>query len=141
MRTLTVLLVEDNVDHATIITRAIGDFDPLIDVHPVRDGESATVYLSQESAPPDLVLLDINMPGLSGFDVLEHIKGDPRLKAIPVVVLTSSELPSDITRAYQLGASGYVSKPTYLQDLRATLRNVMLYWSAMRRTDAGEHAE
>jgi DNA-binding response OmpR family regulator len=77
--------------------------------------------------------LDINMPGLSGFDVLETVKADDRLKTVPVVMLTSSDASSDVARAYELGASGYISKPSYFHDLRAVLGNTLLYWSAMRR--------
>lgn len=73
------------------------------------------------------------MPGLSGFDVLQALKADVRLRTAPVVMLTSSDASDDVARAYELGASGYISKPSYLHDLRAVLGNTLLYWSAMRR--------
>ncbi len=90
-------------------------------------------WLRSAEPLPDLILLDINMPGLSGFDVLEAVKADERLKSVPVVMLTSSDASADVARAYELGASGYISKPNYFHDLRAVLGNTLLYWSAMRR--------
>jgi CheY-like chemotaxis protein len=89
---------------------------------------------------PDLILLDINMPGLSGFDVLKKLKDDRRLARIPVVMLTSSELSSDVAKAYELGASGYISKPSYMHDIRAILGNTLLYWSAMKRANGSTEA-
>ena len=130
---LRVYLVEDDPDHALIVGRAIREVNPRAEVRAVEDGEAALAALRDEAALPDLILLDINMPGLSGFDVLARLKGDGRLRHIPVVMLTSSELPADVARAYELGASGYISKPSYLHDVRAVLGNTLLYWAAMRR--------
>jgi CheY-like chemotaxis protein len=124
---LRICLIDDDPDHVLIITRAIRELGDESTVHAASDGDEAMDPL------PDLVLLDINMPGLSGFDVLEAVKADERLKAVPVVMLTSSDASADVARAYELGASGYISKPSYFHDLRAVLGNTLLYWSAMRR--------
>jgi CheY-like chemotaxis protein len=137
---LTIYLVEDDPVHALLITRAIKEVAEQIRLQVIHDGESALAALRTTETAPDLILLDINMAGLSGLDVLAEVKADMRLKRIPVVMLTSSELPSDIGRAYELGASGYISKPSYLHDLRAVLGNTILYWSAMRRTTATNEA-
>ena len=137
---LRVYLVEDDPDHVMIISRAIKEADQQAEVHAVDDGEAALAVLRTTEAPPDLILLDINMPGLSGLEVLAQLKGDARLKQIPVVMLTSSELPADVARAYELGASGYISKPSCLHDLRAVLGNTLLYWSAMKRASADGRA-
>jgi CheY-like chemotaxis protein len=138
---LRVCLVEDDPDHAMIITRAIRQTDGQTQIEAVSDGEAALAWLRSTEVTPDLILLDINMAGLSGFEVLTQVKGDERLKHIPVVMLTSSELPADIARAYELGASGYISKPSYLHDLRAILGNTLLYWSVMKRHAADPRAE
>jgi chemotaxis family two-component system response regulator Rcp1 len=131
---LRVLFVDDDPDHAVLITRAIKEADTTAEIHTASDGEAALALLrTTEDVSPDLVLLDINMPGLSGLDVLAQIKGDAALRRLPVVMLTSSELSSDIARAYELGASGYISKPSLMHDLRAVLGNTLLYWSAMKR--------
>ena len=139
--TLRVYLIDDDPDHVLLIGRAIREVGPATEVRTRQDGEEALAELRALDTLPDLILLDINMGGLDGFEVLTAVKGDARLKAIPVVMLTSSALPADVARAYELGASGYISKPSYLQDLRAVLGNTLLYWSAMRRaTTAGEVA-
>ncbi len=137
---LRVYLVEDDPDHVMIISRAIRESGQQAEVDTADDGEAALATLRASESPPDLILLDINMPGLSGLEVLEQLKGDARLKQIPVVMLTSSELPADVARAYELGASGYISKPSYLHDLRAVLGNTLLYWSAMKRASADGRA-
>lgn len=139
---LRVLLVEDNPDHVLLIRRAIRDLGSDHDVETVDSGEQVFISLRSANPLPDLILLDINMPGYSGFDVLLRLRKDERLMRIPVVMLTSSEADTDIARAYELGASGYIAKPTHFQDLRAILGNTMLYWSAMRKhrmngTDSG----
>lgn len=130
---LAVLLIEDDPDHTLIITRAIRQVNAAMQVQAVDNGADALELLHRMDEPPDLILLDINMAGLSGFDVLTRLKADASLRLIPVVMLTSSEVSSDIARAYELGASGYISKPSYLHDLRAVLGNTLLYWSAMKR--------
>jgi chemotaxis family two-component system response regulator Rcp1 len=130
---LRVLFVDDDPDHAVLITRAIKESDKTAEIQTASDGTEALALLRSAEDAPDLVLLDINMPGLSGLDVLARIKEDAALRRLPVVVLTSSELSSDIARAYELGASGYISKPSLMHDLRAVLGNTLLYWSAMKR--------
>lgn len=133
-RSLRVCLVDDDEDHALLITRAIRESGQGTTVETVDDGEKVLALLRGADAAPDLILLDINMPGLSGLDVLAEVKGDAGLKRIPVVMLTSSELPSDVSRAYELGASGYITKSGLSHDMRAVLGNTLLYWSAMKRT-------
>ena len=134
---LRVYLIDDDPDHTQIVRRAIIEVNPQAEVHSQDDGEAALVALREAALLPDLILLDINMDGLSGFEVLEQVKGDARLKHIPIVMLTSSTSSSDIERAYELGASGYISKPSYLHDLRAVLGNTLLYWQAMQRSRPG----
>ncbi len=132
---LLVYLIEDDPDHELIISHAWRQTELGAELRHFDDGDSALDALRNDSVP-DLILLDINMGGLSGFEVLEQVKGEDRLKHIPVVMLTSSDLPSDVSRAYELGASGYISKTSYLHDLRAVLGNTLLYWSAMKRASA-----
>lgn len=134
---LHVCLIDDDPDHVLLISRAIREVAGETTVQAIDDGAAALAALRQAEESPDLILLDINMAGLSGFDVLVELKADERLRRTPVVMLTSSELPADIMRAYELGASGYISKPSYLHDLRAVLGNTLLYWSAMKRPSEG----
>jgi len=133
--TLRVMVIDDNPDHTLLIRSALRDLGNEYDVDTMRDGEQALATLRAAQRHPDLILLDINMPGYSGFDVLAQLREHDRLSLIPVVMLTSSEAQADIARAYELGASGYITKPTHYQDLRAVLGNTMLYWSVMQRYD------
>lgn len=130
---LYIYLIDDDPDHILLITRALRDNDATVQPRSFEDPQAALESLREEERLPDLILLDINMPGLSGFDVLTELKADRRLSTIPVVMLTSSELSSDVAKAYELGASGYISKPSYMHDIRAILGNTLLYWSAMKR--------
>lgn len=129
---LVVYMIEDDPDHTLIIGHALRQTEQGVQIRHFEDGELALEAL-EDQPKPDLILLDINMGGLSGFDVLERVKADERLKHIPVVMLTSSDLPTDVARAYELGAAGYISKTSYLHDLKAVLGNTLLYWSAMKR--------
>jgi CheY-like chemotaxis protein len=133
---LRILLVDDDPDHVLLIRRALRDLGNERDVDAVTDGGAALRRLRDDPHWPDLILLDINMPGLSGFDVLTEIRRDERLMRTPVIMLTSSDAQADVARAYELGASGYIAKPSHYQDLRAVLGNTMLYWAAMQRYDA-----
>jgi CheY-like chemotaxis protein len=130
---LYIYLIDDDLDHILLITRALRDTEHAVEPQSFADPQEALDSLFETQRLPDLILLDINMPGLSGFDVLKKLKENPRLKTIPVVMLTSSELSTDVARAYELGASGYISKPSYMHDIRAILGNTLLYWSAMKR--------
>lgn len=137
---MTIYLIEDSPDYTVFISRAVRAMAPQSLVRTMPDGEIALTTLWTSVTLPDLILLDIHLPGLSGLEVLAAIKGDARLRFIPVVMLTASDLASDITRAYELGANGYISKPHSLHDLRAVLGNTLLYWSAMRRVTVGREA-
>lgn len=97
-----------------------------------RDGEEAIDVLRQISAaretPPDLILLDLNLPKRSGHEVLAMIKGDPTLRLIPVVILSSSQAPSDIMAAYRQGANSYLQKPSNIEGTLDLMRTVEHYW-------------
>lgn len=138
---LRVLIVDDDPDHLLIIRRALDEAGLPVAVESVEDATMAQRLLVDGAVRPDLVLLDINMPGLSGFDLLRAIKADPGLRRMPVVMLTSSELLADVEQAYELGASGYISKPSKLPEVRAVLSHTLLYWSAMRRAEPAGRSE
>jgi len=104
-----------------------------IHVARVKDGDEALDYLNREgrfvkAERPDLVLLDLNMPKKSGLEVLDQIKKDPALQAIPVIVLTNSRQESDVRRAYDHHANFFISKPADLQELYLAMRYVENVW-------------
>ena len=105
-------------------------------LHHARDGVEALAFLKREGefakAPmPDLVLLDLNLPRKDGREVLAEMKQDPRLRAIPVVVLTTSEAENDIVRSYELHANCYITKPVGLEQFISIVREIESFWLAV----------
>ncbi len=111
---IRVLLIEDNPLDARATIRAAERLKLANAIDVVTDGVAALEYLHRdpsEGGRPDLILLDLNLPGRDGREVLEDIKNDPELRRIPVVILTTSADDADILGAYDLGANAYVTKP------------------------------
>lgn len=129
----TLLIVEDNDDDYLFTERAFKKSkfaNPLVRA---RNGEQALNYLYQEgefadAARPAMVLLDLNMPGVNGYTVLEKMKADERLRSIPVVVLTTSDDPRDIEKCYSIGANSYVHKPVDLPGFIEAIARLKDYW-------------
>lgn len=137
-----ILLVEDDENDALLIGRAFrrGGWGNALKI--VRDGEQAVDYLSghgvyanRERYPlPFLLLLDLKMPGLDGFEVLQWLRAEPELKRLLVVVLTSSNLQSDVDRAYECGANSYLVKPVEFDEMVNMIQRFDAYWSEINRT-------
>jgi len=131
---IEILLVDDNDDDVVLISESFQESRFLNLMHVVHDGVEALAYLRREgkykgAAMPGLVLLDINMPKMNGFEVLDAIKADPELRSIPVVMLTTSTRDVDIARSYQGGACSFVSKPVDLEKLKEVVKQFALYWT------------
>lgn len=125
----TILLVEDNPDDEVLTMDALrqGGVQCRIDV--TRDGVEAVDYLLDESKrKPSLVLLDLKLPKMSGFDVLQRIRETPRTRILPVVILTSSSEQEDVVRAYLGGANSYVRKPVDFDAFGRAVRELGQYW-------------
>lgn len=123
-----ILIAEDNEDHAMFIKRALRDTGLEV-VHAV-DGEAALEYLTNPENPvPAMALLDINMPRLSGLDLLKKVRADERLKWMAVVMFSTSNERTDVRAAYELGANSYVPKPMDFSEFQARLREVGAYWT------------
>jgi len=135
---IDILLVEDNPADAELTREALADSKLLSRLHVVRDGVEALAFLRGEGghggAPrPDLVLLDLNLPRKDGRAVLTEIKGDPVLRSIPVVVLTSSQAEQDVAKAYELNANCYVTKPVDLEQFLTIVRSIEQFWFTVVR--------
>ena len=136
-----ILVAEDDENHAFLIRRAFKQACLLNPVHFVEDGEQAIAYLkgegkyaNREEFPlPCLLLLDIKMPNKNGFEVLEWIRQQPGLAALRVIVLTTSGSTADITRAYQLGANSFLTKPMDFRDFVQLSAAVKGYWLYLSR--------
>ena len=128
-----ILLVEDNPADVRLTKEALKDAKVHHALHQVGDGLSALAFLRREGkyndAPrPDLVLLDLNLPGKDGREVLQNIKSDPALQTIPVVVLTTSSADEDILRTYNLHANCYVTKPVDYNQFGIIIRSIEDFW-------------
>jgi len=128
-----ILLVEDNPGDVRLVVEAIREGPVRGHVNVTRDGVEALAYLRREgryaSAPrPDLILLDLNLPRLNGSEVLAAIKADDALRAIPVVVLTTSQTEQDVLHCYQLNANCYVAKPVNLDQFLRVIRAIEEFW-------------
>ena len=98
-------------------------------IHVAGDGEEALQYIyDNDSARPDLILLDIRLPRIDGFEVLKRIKADPDLQTIPVVLLTTSSEDGDVIQGYKYGANSYVTKPVRFKDYVEKIKNIKSYW-------------
>jgi CheY-like chemotaxis protein len=131
-RTFNVLLVEDNDDHALLITEALMCGEVLVKVERVAEGSEALARIATGRAP-DAILLDLNMPGVNGHEVLEAIKSDPLLRMIPVVVLTTSLHHDDMKRAYRNHANSYLHKSFDEDSFYQLLDQFTKYWSSVNR--------
>jgi CheY-like chemotaxis protein len=133
-----VLLVEDNPADADLTRETLESSKLRLSVAVVTDGAQAVDFLHKresfvDAPEPDLVILDLNLPKMDGREVLEEIKLDPRLRRIPVVILTSSDAEQDIARSYDLGANCYVTKPLDLQAFQSIVHSVTDFWFTVVR--------
>ena len=126
------LVVEDNDADVELLREALADVVPSHDMDTCVDGHSALRHLDEVaagSAPaPELVVLDLNLPGPSGFEILERVKQDPALKRLPVVVLTTSDSAVDIDRCYRMHANSYVVKATNFADFVRDVDAIVQFW-------------
>ena len=135
-RPITILLADDDEDDRLMTRDALREARLHNDLHTVVDGVELLEYLrnegaykNPETAPwPGLVLLDLNMPRIDGREALQEIKRDPALRALPVVVLTTSKAEEDIVRTYELGVNSFISKPVTFMGLVEVMKAFSRYW-------------
>lgn len=139
-----VLLVEDSANDAKLTLSAFEESGLANEVDWVKDGQEALDYLFSTGAyaerregSPAVVLLDIKLPKIDGLQVLERIKGDPQLRAVPVVMLTSSSQEADLARSYAAGVNAYVVKPVGFSEFVTALRELGLFWAVVNHPPPG----
>lgn len=133
---IEVLLVEDNPGDAQLTRIALEDSKISINLNVVEDGVEAMAFLRKQenyvkAAHPDIVLLDLNLPRKDGREVLAEIKGDEKLKRIPVVILTTSQAEEDILKAYNLCANCYITKPVDFDQFVKIVQSIENFWFAI----------
>jgi two-component system response regulator len=136
----TILLVEDSPDDAALAEAAFARLGLDHHLAVAADGETALEYLLHDGAGgdrarsmPDLVLLDLKLPGIDGFEVLRRVRADARAGLLPVVVLTSSIEERDVVACYRLGANSYIRKPINFDEFVQVLGQLVRYWLALNQ--------
>src|SRR3954447_15559275 len=138
------LLVEDDPHDVELTLTALAENRLTNEIVVVRDGAEALDYLyrrgeygSREAGNPAVMLLDLNLPKVEGLEVLQRIKGDPDLRTLPVVMLSSSREEQDIARSYDLGTNAYVVKPVGFSDFVEAVRELGLFWAVINQPPPG----
>lgn len=133
---LIMFLIEDDPGDQKLVKSALAAQEAPIELRIVGSAEEALRYLlhnddeGEQYPRPNLILLDLNMPGMGGKEFLKCIKANENLNNIPVVILTTSDSETDIQECYKLHAAGYIQKPRNVQELREVMKKTIKYWSA-----------
>ena len=145
MKRKTILLVEDTQPDELLILRTLNKINLGNGLDVVRDGQQALDYVFREGEfagragtdLPTVVLLDVNLPRVSGLEVLERLRADPRTRLLPIVILTSSDEEQDRLRSYENGANSFVRKPLDFAELAETVARLGIYWLATNESPQG----
>ncbi|ARV05453.1 response regulator [Polaribacter sp. SA4-10] len=126
---LRILLIEDNLIEIMKMKRTISFLELDHSIQEAKNGVEALKILEDKSNLPDIILLDLNMPKISGIEFLTLLRNDEYLKHIPTIILTTSDNQKDLFECYRLGASGYILKPLKYEDYVNKIKIVLAYWS------------
>jgi chemotaxis family two-component system response regulator Rcp1 len=132
-RTVQLLIIEDNPGDVRLLEEAFRELHADVNIQVAKDGAEGLDMVMHPSLPkghphPDLILLDLNLPKISGHDVLVRIKSNPKTCRIPIIILTSSRAESDVRRAYESHANAYLKKPSTLDGLMSTAHDIKSFW-------------
>jgi CheY-like chemotaxis protein len=137
---LDILAADDTPSDIDLFQMALKKCGSVRSLQIVSDGRELVAYLSGEQPfnqpgrqPPNIIFMDLKMPGMNGFEVLQWLRKNPNCSVIPVIVLSGSGLEEDVTQAYRLGANAYFEKPTNFEQLQDILRSVLTFWSHAKR--------
>ena len=131
---LDILLVEDNPNDAELTQRALKKVNLAAQLAIVRDGAEALEYLLGNRPKPKVIFLDLKLPKIDGIEVLRRLRADARTRAVPVVVLTSSQEEKDISECYKLGVNSYVVKPVEFDKFYKAVGDLAIYWLILNKS-------
>ncbi len=142
---ILVMLIEDNLDHAELVMRTLAEHQVVNQIRHFTEGQSALDYLfrrgeysdPEKSPHPSLILLDLRLPRVDGLEILKEIKNSDELRAIPVVILTTSEAERDIARAYLNHANSYLVKPVGFEEFSKLMEDLGFYWLGWNTSPVG----
>ncbi len=127
-----VILVEDNLADVELVKISVRELENPVELVHVGDGQELLNFLKTAVLSEiALILLDLNMPRVSGIDVLRHMQADPNLKKLPVVMFTTSNSKSDIMKCYELGAKAFVCKPLDIFEFNNSIRSIVEFWTGI----------
>lgn len=139
-----ILLVDDSPHDTELALDALEEYNVANEIVVLRDGAEALDYLyrrgqfaSRNTSDPAVILLDLKMPKVDGMEVLRHIKNDPNLKLIPVVIMTSSREEQDVINSYRLGVNAYVVKPVRFHEFAEAVKQVGAFWAVLNQPPPG----
>ena len=133
-KSFTILSIEDNIPDFILLKKALSQIRDIdINVINIEDGEEALLYLYKEKTyktaiKPDIIILDINLPTISGKEILKKIKADDNLKAIPVIIFSTSDIDKEIEECYLLSANSYITKSFSIENLFKKIASMGTYW-------------
>jgi two-component system response regulator len=135
-----ILLIEDDIDHEKITLQALKEGNMYPQTMVVRDGQEAIEYIfkigkfsDRQTGNPQVILLDLKLPKIDGLEVLQKIRENPSTKNIPVVILTSSQLETDLISSYNYGANSFILKPLDLDKFNTVIQHFLYYWSSINK--------
>ncbi|PIB28851.1 response regulator [Maribacter sp. 4G9] len=123
-----ILLIEDDTIEIMKLERTVSKLEANHKITQAKNGEAALEFLNSDNRLPDIILLDLNMPRMSGIEFLKILKEDDKLRYLPTIVLTTSENRVDLLECYKVGIAGYVIKPLKYEDYEYKLKRVLEYW-------------
>ncbi len=126
---MDILLIEDDAIEIMKLERTLSKVETKHNIVKASNGEEALEILNSGQKLPDIILLDLNMPRMSGIEFLEVVKDDIILQYLPTIILTTSENRADLLKCYQLGIAGYIIKPLKYEDYESKMKTVLAYWS------------
>lgn len=129
MKALNILLIEDDMIEVMKFNRTVSSLQLNHKITEANNGEEALKLLEKKDDLPDIILLDLNMPKISGIEFLNILKNDDILKYIPTIILTTSSNQKDLLECYKIGIAGYVLKPLKYEDYTSKIEKVLAYWS------------
>lgn len=133
---MRILFVEDDAIETMKLHRTLKKYDFKHEILEAKNGEEALEILRSDVPYPDIILLDLNMPRMSGIEMLKILKEDPEMKYLPAIILTTSENRDDLLECYKIGVAGYVIKPLKYSDYEQNIKRLLEYWDVNRLVKA-----
>ncbi|WP_188149980.1 response regulator [Teredinibacter waterburyi] len=135
---IKVMLIEDNLADIELVKIGLESARMLVDMTVITDGNEALHYFTEGKAPPDLILLDINLPNVSGLEILKQLRKNDTYKTVPVIILTSSDAEQDVAIGYREHANSFITKPVDVNQFLDAIRSIENFWLSIVQLPTGK---